>query len=120
VKKPNNDVDKYIAGFPPDIQLLLNELRNTIWLAAPDAEEVISYQMPAYKWKGILVYFAGYKSHIGFYPTASGIEEFKTELIPFKWSKGTIQFPIDQPLPTSLITKIVKFRMESNERKSKK
>ena len=88
--------------------------------AAPEASEVISYGMPAYKWKGILVYFAGYQSHIGFYPTASGIEEFKSELKEFKWSKGTVQFPINQPLPLELVTRMVKFRIDVNRRKAKK
>ena len=115
-----NAVDKYIEGFPIEVQAQLVQLRQAIRLAAPDADEVISYGMPAYRQKGILVYFAGYKSHIGFYPTASGIEDFKSELLKFKWSKGTIQFPVGQPLPIDLITRIVRFRVNVNEHKTKK
>ena len=120
VNNQTNAVDKYLEGFPQEVQNQLGQLRQIIRLAAPEADEVISYGMPAYKWKGILVYFAGYKSHIGFYPTSSGIEAFKSELTGFKWSKGTIQFPVGQPLPIGLITRIVKFRMDVNGRKTKK
>jgi uncharacterized protein YdhG (YjbR/CyaY superfamily) len=108
------DVDEYIAGFPKDTQKMLKQLRETIIKAAPGAEELISYQMPAYKYHGTLVYFAGYKNHIGFYPTASGIEAFKKELSVYKGAKGSVQFPLDKPLPVSLISKIVKFRMKEN------
>lgn len=109
-----NDVDKYIAGFPPSTQKIMEQLRATIMKAAPEAEEVISYQMPAYKYHGMLVYFAGYKSHIGFYPTPSGIEKFKEELSVFKGAKGSVQFPLDKPLPLQLIAKIVAFRVKDN------
>ena len=108
------DVDEYIAGFPKDTQKLLEQLRAAIIKAAPGAEEAISYQMPAYKYHGMLVYFAGYKNHIGFYPTASGIETFKKELSVYKGAKGSVQFPLDKPLPLQLVTKIVKFRMKEN------
>lgn len=108
------DVDGYIAGFPKDTQKMLKQLRETIIKATPGAEEVISYQMPAYKYHGMLVYFAGYKNHIGFYPTTSGIEAFKKELSVYKGAKGSVQFPLDKPLPLQLITKIVKFRMKGN------
>lgn len=107
-----NDIDIYILGFPEQTRGMLEQLRATIKLAAPEASEVISWGMPAYKQNGILVYFAAYKNHIGFYPTASGIEAFKPELSSFKWSKGTIQFPLDNPLPLELITEIVRFRVE--------
>ncbi|HEY9364716.1 MAG TPA: DUF1801 domain-containing protein, partial [Chitinophagaceae bacterium] len=99
-----NEIDSYIAGFPKDTQNLLQQLRETIMKAAPDAEELISYQMPAYKFNGVLVYFAGYKNHIGFYPGASGIETFKKEVSVFKNAKGSVQFPLDKQLPTKLIT----------------
>jgi uncharacterized protein YdhG (YjbR/CyaY superfamily) len=105
------NIDDYIAGFPEPTGKLLLQLRKIIRQAAPEAEEVISYQMPAFKQNGILVYYAAYKNHIGFYPTSSGIEAFKSELSPYLWSKGTIQFPLDQPLPADLITRIVKFRV---------
>lgn len=113
------NVDFYIAGFPPKTQELLSQLRETIKKAAPEAQEVISYQMPAYKFHGMLAYFAGYKNHIGFYPTGSGIENFKSVLTAYKTSKGTVQFPIDQPLPLQLITEIVKFRVAENLEKVK-
>lgn len=108
------DVDSYIADFPKDTQKMLEQLRATIMKAAPDAEEVISYQMPAYKYHGMLVYFAGYKNHIGFYPTSSGIAKFKKELSVYKGAKGSAQFPLDKPLPLQLITKIVTFRVKEN------
>jgi len=111
---PAENVDAYIARFAPTTQKLLKQLRATIKKAAPLAEEVISYGMPAYKYHGILVYFAGYEHHIGFYPTASGIENFKKEIAGFKHSKGAIQFPPDKPLPLSLVTAIVKFRAKLN------
>lgn len=119
MNKPN-DINKYIAGFPAETQAILEIIRETIKKAAPDAEEVISYKMPAYKLNGILVYFAAYKNHIGFYPTGKGIEAFKNELTNYKWSKGTIQFPLNKPIPFGLITKIVKFRVKENLQKVKK
>lgn len=115
-----NDIDAYISGFPANVQEVLELLRQTIKNAAPDAVEVLSYQMPAYKQKGILVYFACHKNHVGFYPTAVAIEAFKSEFDAYKWSKGTVQFPLDQPLPTDLITKIVKFKVQQNSSKLKK
>ena len=113
-------VDEYIKSFPENIQKKLNEMRNIIKKLAPDAEEKISYQMPAFFLNGIIVYFAGYSKHIGFYPTSSGIEAFKNELTDYKFSKGTIQFPIDKPLPVDLIRRIVKFRIEENKKKKSK
>jgi uncharacterized protein YdhG (YjbR/CyaY superfamily) len=111
LEKKFNEIDKYIAGFPKETQKLLEQLRKTINKAAPEAEEVISYGMPAFKQKGILVYFAGYEKHIGFYPTSSPIVIFREELSPYKKGKGSIQFPLDKPLPLKLITEIVKFRV---------
>ena len=112
-KVPDN-IDEYIANFPVHIQKKLDELRAIIKKAAPEAEEKISYQMPAFNLKGMLVYFAAYTNHIGFYPTSSGIKTFKEELVGFKSSKGTIQFPVDKPLPEDLITRIVIFRSKEN------
>lgn len=112
-------IDKYIATFPKKVQLILKGLRKTIKAAAPGAEERISYQMPAYFLNGNLVYFAAYKKHIGFYPTSSGIRAFKKELSVYKGAKGSVQFPIDKPLPLALISKIVKFRVSENVRKGK-
>lgn len=111
-------VDAYIAGFPEATQKLLKQLRNTIRKAAPKAEEGISYQMPAYKLNGVLVYFGGYANHIGFYPTGSSITYFQKEIVGYKTSKGTIQFPLDKALPLPLIKKIVAFRMQENNVKA--
>jgi len=112
-------VDRYLADFPPETKSLLNQLRETIKKAAPEAEEVISYQMPAYKFHGMLVYFAGCKNHIGFYPTSSGIANFKKELSTYKSSKGSVQFPLDQLLPLELIAEIVRFRVIWNLEREK-
>jgi uncharacterized protein YdhG (YjbR/CyaY superfamily) len=113
------DMDEYIALQPLNIREELEKLRSTIRAAAPKAKEVISYQMPAFNYYGMLVYFAAYKSHIGFYPTGSGIAAFKKELVNYKTSKGTVQFPIDKPLPLRLISKMVKFRVKENMEKQK-
>ena len=112
-------IDEYIASFPADTRKILEELRATIKAAAPGAEEKISYQMPAFALKGNLVYFAAFKDHIGFYPTASGVEAFKKELSTYEGSKGTVRFPIDKPLPLKLIRKIVKYRVVENLKKAK-
>jgi len=108
------NVDAYIADFPTEAQKLLAKVRETIRNAAPKAEETISYAIPTYKLNGMLVHFAGYAHHIGFYPGAGGIEVFAEELSAYKTSKGTVQFPLDQPLPLKLVTKIVKFRVKQN------
>ena len=113
MKKPK-DIDEYISSFPEETQKLLEQIRTTISDAAPEAVEVISYSMPAFKYNGVLVWFAAHKSHIGFYPRASGIEAFKKELSTYKKSKGAVQFPLDKPLPLELIKKIVKFRLAEN------
>jgi len=113
------DFDSYVAGFPKNTQKLLKQLRATILKAAPKAEEVISYGMPAFKLNGMLVWMAGYSKHIGFYPKPSGIAAFKKELSIYKNAKGSVQFPLDKPLPLALITKIVKFRVAENLLKAK-
>jgi len=114
-----NNVDEYITLFTNDVQIKLQQLRQAIKDAAPDAEECISYQMPAYKQHGALVYYAVYKKHIGFYPTASGISNFIDKFEKFKSSKGAVQFPIDKPLPLALIKKIVSFKVKENQEKLK-
>lgn len=111
-------VEAYIEGFPAPTQKLLKQMRKTIRAAAPKAEESISYMMPAYKHAGPLVYFGGYAKHIGFYPGAVGVEAFVKEIKNYQFSKGTIQFPLDKPLPLDLITEIVKFRVKQNEEKA--
>lgn len=108
------DIDEYIAGFPPHVQDLLQEIRTTIRNAAPDAGEKISYRMPTFTLLGNLVHFAAYRKHIGFYPTPSGIEEFRDELSGYRSSKGAAQFPLDEPIPFDLIGEIVKFRVREN------
>lgn len=112
--KVAKNVDEYIAQFPPDVKASLESLRKTIKAAAPKAEELISYMMPAYKLNGVLVYFAGYKNHIGFYGTPSGYKAFAKELAGYKSGKGSVQFLLDKPLPLKLITQIVKFRVAQN------
>lgn len=112
------DIDSYIATFPADVQEQLEQVRNAIQSSVPKAEEVISYNMPAFKYHGMLVYFAGYKQHIGFYPTASGIAAFKDELSKYKNAKGSVQFPLDKPMPLALIKKMVKFRVKENTEKA--
>src|SRR5512139_1272051 len=107
-------IDEYIAGFPTDVQDVLQKIRKTIHEAAPEATEKISYQMPTFYLKGNLVHFAAFKEHIGFYPVPTGIEKFKKELSVYKQGKGSVQFPLDQPMPYELITKIVKFRVKEN------
>ena len=113
-----NSVAEYISGFPKEVQKLLKELRATIIKTVPEAEEVISYQMPAYKYYGMLVYFAAYKNHIGFYPGVSPVEKYKKEIAIFKSSKGTVQFPLDKPLPIELILKMLTFKVKENLQKA--
>jgi uncharacterized protein YdhG (YjbR/CyaY superfamily) len=107
-------IDEYIAGFPPDVQVILQKIRATIRKAAPQAEETIKYQMPTFTLHGNLVHFAAFKNHIGFYPVPTGIEAFKRELSVYKGGKGSIQFPLDKSIPYGLISKIVKFRVKEN------
>jgi len=107
-------IDEYIAGFPKDVQEILEKIRATIRTAAPGAGETIKYQIPTFTLEGNLVHFGAYKKHIGFYPAPTGIEKFKSELAVYGRSKGTIQFPLDQPIPYDLIEKIVRFRVKEN------
>jgi uncharacterized protein YdhG (YjbR/CyaY superfamily) len=113
-------VPDYIATFPEDVQDRLEQVRQTIKAAAPEATEGIAYQMPAYKLNGPLVYFAAFKNHIGFYATPSGHEAFVEELSKYKQGKGSVQFPLDEPLPLELIERMVKFRVAENLAKPKK
>lgn len=112
------NIDEYIAAFPAEIQHLLEKIRMIIRKAAPAAEEKISYAIPTFFLNGNLVHFAGYKNHIGFYPGAAGIAAFKKEIAAYKWAKGSVQFPTDKPLPSKLITSIVKFRVRQNLEKA--
>ncbi len=110
---PKN-IDEYIAGFPQDVQEILEKIRRTIRKAAPDAEETIKYQMPTFTLKGNLVHFAAFKKHIGLYPAPTGIVKFKKELSVYEGAKGSVRFPIDKPIPFDLISRIVKFRVKEN------
>jgi len=114
-------IDEYIAGFPEEIRSVLQQVRETIQQAAPEAAETISYGMPAYKFQGKpLVYFAAFKNHLGFYATPAGHEAFAEELSRYKQGKGSVQFPLNQPMPLELITRMVKFRIMKNLEKAAK
>ncbi len=117
-KTMQNTIDEYILEFPADIQQILQQLREVIQAAAPDAKEKISYQMPTFFLNGNLVHFAAYKKHIGFYPAPSGIAAFQNELAKYKTAKGSVQFPLEQSMPYNLIREIVQFRVAENTRKS--
>ena len=114
MKSEVKTIDEYIATFPEDLQKTLRQVRDTIRKAAPGAEETISYAIPTFKLNGNLVHFAAFKNHIGFYPGPSGIEAFKKELSVYKGAKGSVKFPVGQPIPLALITRIVKFRVKEN------
>ena len=114
---PSN-IDEYIASFPRDVQAVLNEIRKTIRKAAPDADEALKYRIPTFVLHENLVHFAAFKNHIGFYPTPSGVEAFKQELSRYEGAKGSVQFPIDKPMPLQLIDRIVKFRAREARGKS--
>lgn len=116
--KSATSIDEYIAGFPPEVQQLLEQVRTTIRAAAPQAEETISYAIPTFTLEGNLVHFAAFKNHIGFYPVPSGMEAFKDELAAYKSGKGSAQFPLNQALPLDLITRIVKYRVQENLEKA--
>lgn len=107
-------IDEYIAGFPPDVQEILQKIRMAIREAAPGAEETIKYRMPTFTLNGNLVHFAAFKKHIGFYPIPTGIEQFKDELSAYETGKGSVRFPLDRPIPYDLIGRIVRFRVKEN------
>jgi uncharacterized protein YdhG (YjbR/CyaY superfamily) len=112
-------IDEYIGGFPAETRKVLEELRALIKASAPGATETISYAMPTFDLNGKhLVHFAGYAKHVGFYPVPSGIEAFEEELTPYKRGKGSVQFPLDRPLPADLIRRIVEFRVQENSGKA--
>jgi len=118
-KREFHSIDEYIAAFPPGIQEKLRALRAAIHAAAPEASEKISYQMPTFYLNGNLVHFAAFKNHIGFYPAPRGIDAFAAELAQYPGSKGAVRFPLDQPLPLDLVTRIVQFRAAENLQKKK-
>lgn len=113
-------IDAYISSFTEDVQSILKEIRSTVQQAAPEAEETIKYDMPTYVFHGNLVYFAAFKKHIGFYALPKGDDAFQKEISVYKQGRGSIQFPLNQPMPLKLITKIVKLRVEENRAKAKK
>ena len=112
-------IDEYIAGFPQDVQEILEKIRITIRKAAPGAKETIRYRMPTFTLEGNLVHFAAFKTHIGFYPVPTGIEKFKNELSVYEGGKGSVKFPLDRPIPFGLISRIVKFRVKENLARAK-
>jgi uncharacterized protein YdhG (YjbR/CyaY superfamily) len=112
--KTAQTIDEYIAAFPKDVQVVLQQIRAAIKEAAPQAEETISYKMPAFKQNGVLVWFAAFKNHIGFFPKVSAIEAFRAELTGYELSKGTIRFPLDRAVPLDLVKRIVAFRVKEN------
>ncbi len=113
------NIDEYIAAYPKDIQRMLESIRSTIKKAAPKAEEAIKYAIPTFVLNGNLVHFAAFKNHIGFYPTPRGIKEFEKELSQYEGGKGTVQFPLDKPMPLDLVSRIVKFRVQEASKKAK-
>ncbi|ROR27279.1 uncharacterized protein YdhG (YjbR/CyaY superfamily) [Mobilisporobacter senegalensis] len=115
-EKKINSIEEYILEFPPEIQEILNKVRQVIKEAAPEAQEKISWAMPTFVLYGNLVHFAAYKNHIGFYPAPSGIEAFEHELSEYKGAKGSVQFPLNKPIPYELIKKIVEFRVDENKK----
>ncbi|MBE0409468.1 MAG: DUF1801 domain-containing protein [Anaerolineales bacterium] len=117
-QKEPTTIDEYIAGFPQDIQAILQEIRNTIRKAAPQAQETIKYRMPTFTLGGNLVHFAAFKNHIGFYPTPSGIDHLKEELSAYKSGKGSVRFPLDEPIPFDLIRRMVELRIKENLEKN--
>ena len=115
LKKQIKTIDEYIMLFPKNVQIVLEKLRQVIRESAPKSEETINYGIPTFKLNGNLVHFAAFKNHIGFYPTTSAIVAFKKELSPYKQAKGSVQFPIDKPIPLNIVKKIVKYRVMENE-----
>ena len=115
---PAKNIDDYIARYPAEVQAILQSIRETIQKAAPESKETISYMMPTFRLEGNLVHFAAFKNHIGLYPAPSGIDQFRDELSKYEFSKGTIRFPIDQPIPLDLVTKIVQYRVQENLEKA--
>ncbi len=118
-KKRFETIDEYIETFPKDVQSILEKMRQTIRRVAPEAEEAISYQIPGFKLNGNLVWFAAFKNHIGFYPMKTGIQAFKKELSAYKGAKGSVQFPMEKPIPYDLVKKIVRFRRKENLEKKR-
>ena len=111
-------IDEYIADFPPDVQAILKKLRATIRKAAPDAEEAMKYRLPTFVLNGNLVHFGAFKKHIGFYATPTGNEKFRKELSAYEGAKGSVQFPLDKPIPYDLVSRMVKFRVKENLEKA--
>jgi uncharacterized protein YdhG (YjbR/CyaY superfamily) len=118
-KKSPTTIDEFIADYPPEVQAILQEIRRVIRSEAPDAGETINYGIPTFTLNGNLVHFSALKNHIGFYPTPGGIEKFKDELSIYKGAKGSVQFPLDQPMPYDLIRRITAFRVQENLAKAK-
>ncbi len=119
-RSASSSIDEYLAPFPPETRKALEEMRALIGASAPDATETIAYAMPTFDLNGRhLVHFAGFAHHVGLYPIPTAIEAFKEELAPYRQGKGSVQFPLDQPLPADLIRRIVEFRVAENARKGR-
>jgi uncharacterized protein YdhG (YjbR/CyaY superfamily) len=116
-KAAPKNIDEYIAAFPPEVQSILKKIRQTIRRAAPKAEEKISYRIPAFTLDGDLIYFAAFKSHIGMYPPVDGDEKLSKELARYRGEKGNLKFPLDEPMPFALISRVVKFRVKEHLKK---
>ena len=116
---PPRNIDEYIADFPAEVQSILEKIRSTIRAAAPGAEEKISYQIPTFALKGNLIHFAAFKKHIGLYPPVKGDEKLQAEISPYKGEKGNLKFPLDKPIPYTLIRRIVKFRVKEQLERAK-
>ena len=108
-------IDAYISGFPEEVQAILEQIRRTIHETAPEATEAISYGMPTFKLNGNLIHFGAFKSHIGFYPVPSGMAAFQDDLAAYKQGKGSVQFPLNKPMPLDLIRRIVEFRVQESK-----
>jgi uncharacterized protein YdhG (YjbR/CyaY superfamily) len=118
-RSPPRNIDEYIGTFSPEVQSILEKIRSTIRKAAPEAEETISYGMPAFALRGILIYFAAFKKHIGLYPPVKGDEKLNADVSPYKNEKGNLRFPLDEPIPYTLISRIVKFRVKEQLERAK-
>ena len=110
-------VDEYLAAQPETARIYLEQIRKLVQKMAPQAEELISYQIPAFRWKGMLLWYAGFKNHIGIYPTAATLEAFSKKLSGYRVSKGTLQLPLDQPLPQKLLAELIAYRIKINQSK---
>lgn len=116
----SNEIDDFIAKYPPDVQQILQKIRGIVREVAPEAQEKLNYGIPTFTLNGNLVHYSAFKNHVGFYPTPSGMEKFKTQLSKYEGAKGSVKFPLDQPIPYELIRKITEFRVKEQQAKARK